>query len=276
MVVATARAHEHGLAAELAGDDLEAEDPAVELGRPGRVADEQDGVVEAGDGDAHRDSVRHRSGAGHAATGRPAGAPTSFQPDCQSAVGDVEGDVQEGQALELAGPGQRSDVDRFETDRAHELEHDRLGRGIVIGDVAVELDAVGDRVALVRGEQRVERLDDVRVGQQRRELLGVRGRRIDGRARRRRTTSGSWRRRRSHREPRRGSRRRSPTTLANGMARTMIEAARNGLGVRAGHAGARRDGDAAGILRVARGDDDRMTGADECGGEGSGRRCRPR
>ena len=69
MVVAAARAHEDGLAAELAGDDLEAEDAAVELGGPRRVADEQDGVVEAGDRDAHRDSVRHRTPARHAATG---------------------------------------------------------------------------------------------------------------------------------------------------------------------------------------------------------------
>ena len=71
MVVAAAGAHEHGLAAELARDHLEAEDPAVELGRPLGVADEQDGVVEAGDGDAHGASVpesepqpcvRHRLG----------------------------------------------------------------------------------------------------------------------------------------------------------------------------------------------------------------------
>ena len=69
MVVTAARAHEDGLAVELAGDDLEAEDTAVELGGPGRVPDEQDGVVEAGDRDAHRVSVRHRTPARHAVAG---------------------------------------------------------------------------------------------------------------------------------------------------------------------------------------------------------------
>ena len=85
VVVATARAHEDGLAAELAGDDLEAEDAAVELGGPGGVADEQDGVVEAGDRDAHGDSVRHRTRPSPVMPrpAGPAGAPTSFQPDCQ-------------------------------------------------------------------------------------------------------------------------------------------------------------------------------------------------
>ena len=57
MVRAAGRPHEDGLATELVGDDLEAEDAAVELGGDGRVPDEQDGVVEAGDGDAHLDSV---------------------------------------------------------------------------------------------------------------------------------------------------------------------------------------------------------------------------
>ena len=53
MVLPAAGAHEHGLATELARDDLEAEDPTVELGGPLGVADEQDGVIEACDRDAH-------------------------------------------------------------------------------------------------------------------------------------------------------------------------------------------------------------------------------
>ena len=83
VVVATGRAHEHGLATELAGHDLEAEDARVELGRRLRVAHEQDGVIQPGDRDAHGLSLRHRAGGCHAASGTVAGAPTSFQPDCQ-------------------------------------------------------------------------------------------------------------------------------------------------------------------------------------------------
>ena len=85
----------------------------------------------------------------------PAGLPAA-------AVGDVQGDVEEREALELAGAGERADVDRVEADRRDELEDRGLGRRVVAGDVAVELDALGDRVGLVRGEQGVERLDDVR------------------------------------------------------------------------------------------------------------------
>src|SRR5258706_12511104 len=51
------RPHEDGLPVHLAADDLEPEDPTVELGRPRRVADEEDGVVQAGDWDAHRISL---------------------------------------------------------------------------------------------------------------------------------------------------------------------------------------------------------------------------
>ena len=86
VVVTDRRAHEHRPSAEGALHDLEPEDPAVELGAGRRVADVQDRVVQAGDGDGHGASVPgsglrvdHR----HAATGRVAGAPTSFQPDCQ-------------------------------------------------------------------------------------------------------------------------------------------------------------------------------------------------
>src|SRR4029079_441557 len=46
VIGAAGRPHEDGLATHLVGDDLEAEDPAVELCGDGRVADEQDGVVE--------------------------------------------------------------------------------------------------------------------------------------------------------------------------------------------------------------------------------------
>jgi hypothetical protein len=84
MVVAAGGAHEDRLATELGGHDLETEDPPVELGCDRRVPDEQDRVVEAGDGDVgpargRRGSVGHL---GHAAAGTFAGAPTSFQPDC--------------------------------------------------------------------------------------------------------------------------------------------------------------------------------------------------
>ena len=47
---------------------------------------------------------------------------------------------------------------------ATSVEHGRLRRRVIGGDEAIELDAIGDRVGLVRGEQRVERLDDVRPG----------------------------------------------------------------------------------------------------------------
>ena len=63
------------------------------------------------------------SGAGHAAAVRVAGAPTSFQPDCQvPPLAMFRRDVEEGEALELAGAGQRSDVDRVEPDRRDEVE----------------------------------------------------------------------------------------------------------------------------------------------------------
>ena len=87
MVRPTAGAHEDRATAEDALDDLEPEDPAVELRGAGRVADVEDGVVEARDGDAHASSLRldHRrvTGHGQAATAAVEGAPTSFQPDCQ-------------------------------------------------------------------------------------------------------------------------------------------------------------------------------------------------
>jgi hypothetical protein len=60
VVVAGCGAHEDRLATELVGDDLEAEDPAVELGRDRSIANEQDRVVESGDGDAHPRSLRQR------------------------------------------------------------------------------------------------------------------------------------------------------------------------------------------------------------------------
>jgi hypothetical protein len=50
MVVLPARgAEEHGAAAELLGNDLEAEDVAVELGRYGRVSNVEHGVIESRD-----------------------------------------------------------------------------------------------------------------------------------------------------------------------------------------------------------------------------------
>ena len=50
---------------------------------------------------------------------------------------------------------------------------------VIAGDEPIELDAIGDRVGLVRGEERVERLDDVRLGQQVGERLGVGGVGVD-------------------------------------------------------------------------------------------------
>ena len=155
--------------AELVGDDLEPEDAPVELGGPRSVADEQDGVVEPRDGDAHRHSVRHGSKSRrHAAIGAATGAPTSFQPDCQLpplAMLSVMFRKARPSSWRARRSGPTSIGSRpIERD---ELEHGRLRVGVVGGDVAVELDALGDRVALVRGEQRVERLDDPRLRQER-------------------------------------------------------------------------------------------------------------
>lgn len=53
MVVPAGGPQEDRSAAHLGADDLEAEDAPVEVDGDVRVADPQDGVVEAGDGDAH-------------------------------------------------------------------------------------------------------------------------------------------------------------------------------------------------------------------------------
>jgi hypothetical protein len=77
VVVTTGGPHEDGLAAHFGADHLEAEDPTVELGRLRGVANEQDGVVEAGDRNAHGPSVprpRRDVDRHHAATGTVEGA----------------------------------------------------------------------------------------------------------------------------------------------------------------------------------------------------------
>ncbi len=64
MVVVTTRSpHEDRLAPECALDDLETEDARIELGSAGRVANVQDGMVEARDGDRHEASLRPAAGA---------------------------------------------------------------------------------------------------------------------------------------------------------------------------------------------------------------------
>ncbi len=57
MIVATGRSHEHRPASERVLDDFEAEDARIELGGAGRIANVQDGMVEARDGNAHDDSL---------------------------------------------------------------------------------------------------------------------------------------------------------------------------------------------------------------------------
>ena len=100
----------------------------------------------------------------HAATGTLAGAPTSFQPDCQVPPwAMLRVMFRNASPSSWRGATERADVDRVEADRADELEHRGLRGVVVAGDEPVELDAVGDRVRLVRGEERVERLDDVRA-----------------------------------------------------------------------------------------------------------------
>ena len=141
---------------------------AVELGGDRRVALDHVGMVETRDGDAHeailagadwcrRLSRRLRHGR-WGADELPAGLPAP-------AVGDIQRDVEEGEALELTGAGQRPDVDGIESDRSQrESRTICCGLGIIGGDVAVELDSFGDRVALVPGEQGVERLHDREPG----------------------------------------------------------------------------------------------------------------
>ena len=74
MVLAARGTHEHGPAAERALDDLEPEDPSVELRGRRRVAHVEHRVIEARDRDAHQRAPVD--------AGSPDGAPTSFQPDC--------------------------------------------------------------------------------------------------------------------------------------------------------------------------------------------------
>src|SRR4051794_7481661 len=77
-----------------------------------------------------------------------------------SAVADVDRDVEEGEPFELAGPRKHPDIDGTKADGLDELEDGRACRRVVARDIAIELDAVGDRVALIRREECVECLDD--------------------------------------------------------------------------------------------------------------------
>ena len=83
----------------------------------------------------------------------PAGLPGAL-------VHDVEGHVQESEALELASTGEGPHIDGAQTDGPDELQDDGLGGLVITGHEAIELDALGDRVDLAAGEQGVEGLDD--------------------------------------------------------------------------------------------------------------------
>ena len=199
VVLAAGRTQEDRTTAERALDDLEAEDPAVELRRPRRVTHVQDGVVEASDRDPHGRSLPRAGGgvegARHAAALTVAGAPTSFQPDCQLpsfAMFTVMLRNARPSSWRARASGPTSTGSR--PIEATSCRTSALAVGVVAGDEAVELDALGDRVGLVRGEQGVERLDDVGPGQQPGELLGVGRGRVDLGTVRRRTTCGWWRR----------------------------------------------------------------------------------
>ena len=179
MVVATGGPHEDRLAAHLGADHLEPEDSTVELGRHRGVANEQDGVVQAADRDAHGRSLhRARRAVDHhqAAAAIVAGASTSFQPERHAPLlATCSAMFRNASDSSWRARIERPGVDRVEADRGDQLEHGGLGVGIVPGHEAVELDAIEDRIGLTRGEQGVERLHDVRLGQQRRELFRVGG-----------------------------------------------------------------------------------------------------
>ena len=133
VVVAGAGAHEDGAAAEGVLDDLEAEDASVERRRRGRVADIQDGVVESRRPGCSRAQSARRRGAfqrfrsrgDRGRLGRADELPARLP---GPAVDDVEGDVQEGEALELARPDERPDIDRVEPDRARRARAPRPWR----------------------------------------------------------------------------------------------------------------------------------------------------
>src|SRR5439155_2425566 len=95
-------AQEDRLPVHLATDDLEPEDPRVELGSPLGIANEQDGVVEAGDGNAHR--TLSTGSVAAVSVWRRDGLGTDDDPGILArAARHVALDVQPGHALE--GPG---------------------------------------------------------------------------------------------------------------------------------------------------------------------------
>ena len=111
---------------------------------------------------------------------RAAGAPTSFQPDChEPSLTMLSAMFRKASAsswrARTSGP---TSIGRRPIERTSSRTVG-LRRGVVARDVAIELDALGDRVDLVGGEQRVERLDDRAPRQQLGERLRVRRRRVD-------------------------------------------------------------------------------------------------
>ena len=81
-----------------------------------------------------------------------------------AAGAQLKADVQPGHRLELAGAGQRADVDRAEADRADEAGDRGLRRLVVPGEQGVHGRPWVVGFAWTLGEQGVERLDDDAAG----------------------------------------------------------------------------------------------------------------
>ena len=207
-----------------------------------------------------------------------AGAPTSFQPDCQLPPwATLRAMFRKASALELPRPGERPDVDRVEPDRSDELEDRRLGRRRrrrrrsrragrprTIGSSWLEannvLNALTTRASGSNAASS-SAFDDV---------VSMAG------PVRHRSSSGWRRRRRSCRLRRRGSRRRSSGALENGVARTTTSADRGGLDGCPCDAGTGGGGDRPGVLGIARCDGDRVSDRGRTRWRGRCRRCRHR
>src|SRR5574341_554119 len=99
-------------------------------------------------------------------------------------VAAVDRGEERGDAFERPGVGERADVDRAEPDRASELAHGLLGGGGGAAEQQIALDRLVGFRELVGGDV-VEGGDDVRLGQERLDLLGRgarRRRRVETRA----------------------------------------------------------------------------------------------